>query len=168
MSTKLAKLRYPVETTVSSSPTVHVGRIVGLTKNLCAIVDYPEKPQETVIARSTVSLPSTDNVESLIGRNVLIVFEKNNPTLPIIIGFVSDEIVNLDKQINNSNTINNPREIVIDSKRVVLDASEEIVLKCGPSTITLGANGKIIIKGAQIVSRASKTNKIKGATVNIN
>ncbi|MCC6418741.1 MAG: hypothetical protein IT429_10940, partial [Gemmataceae bacterium] len=48
------------------------------------------------------------------------------------------------------------------------DAKEEIVLRCGKSSITLRKDGKVVVLGAEVVSRASGTNKIKGAAVRIN
>jgi uncharacterized protein (DUF2345 family) len=56
----------------------------------------------------------------------------------------------------------------VDDQRVVLSAEREIVLRCGEASITLTRAGKVIIKGAYILSRASGYNKIKGAAVDIN
>jgi hypothetical protein len=50
----------------------------------------------------------------------------------------------------------------------VFDAKDEIQLRCGKSSVTLRKDGKIEIKGTQIVSRASGVNRIKGASVAIN
>jgi hypothetical protein len=51
---------------------------------------------------------------------------------------------------------------------VVLTAEREMVLRCGEASITLTRAGKVIIKGAYIVSRSTGYNKIKGAAVDIN
>lgn len=59
-------------------------------------------------------------------------------------------------------------EVCVDGKRVTVEAKEEIVLRCGKSSILLNKNGKIILKGVDLVNRAARTNKIKGASVNIN
>lgn len=56
----------------------------------------------------------------------------------------------------------------VDGRRVVLHADDEILLECGASSILLRKDGKIIVKGAQIVSRASGRHKIRGASVQIN
>jgi hypothetical protein len=50
----------------------------------------------------------------------------------------------------------------------VIEGRDEVVLRCGQGSITLRADGKIVIKGTQLVSRASDTNKIRGASVQIN
>jgi len=56
----------------------------------------------------------------------------------------------------------------VDDQRVELTAEREIVLRCGDASITLTRAGKVIIKGAYILSRSSGYNKIKGAAVDIN
>jgi hypothetical protein len=60
------------------------------------------------------------------------------------------------------------RELVINGRRLVLDARDEIVLRCGRSTIELRVDGKIIIRGTHLLSRSSGINRIKGGAVSIN
>jgi hypothetical protein len=59
-------------------------------------------------------------------------------------------------------------EVVVDGKRVQIEGSEEIVLRCGKASITLRSNGRLIIRGAYVETRASGTNRIKGGAVLIN
>lgn len=61
-----------------------------------------------------------------------------------------------------------PVEALVDGQRVVLDASQEIVLRCGDASITLRRNGRIVLKGVHIETSASGTNRIKGGSVKIN
>jgi hypothetical protein len=53
-------------------------------------------------------------------------------------------------------------------KHLVLTADEDITIRCGQSSITLTAAGKIIIRGKYIVSRSSGVQRIKGGSVQIN
>jgi hypothetical protein len=53
-------------------------------------------------------------------------------------------------------------------ERLELTASREIVLRCGDASITLTRAGKIILRGAYLLSRSSGVNKIKGGSVQIN
>jgi len=41
-------------------------------------------------------------------------------------------------------------------------------LRCGDSQITLTKDGKVVIKGVDVTTRASRTCRVKGSTVNIN
>ena len=45
---------------------------------------------------------------------------------------------------------------------------KEIVLECGEGSITIRKDGKIVIKGTHLLSRAAGVNRIKGGQVNIN
>ncbi|MFL5356870.1 hypothetical protein [Archangium sp.] len=61
-----------------------------------------------------------------------------------------------------------PMEAHVDGKRVVIEGQDEIVLKCGEASITLRRNGKVIVKGTYLESRATGTHRIKGGSVEIN
>jgi hypothetical protein len=97
-------------------------------------------------------------------------FEDDDPGRPIILDTFHDKIqktandplVNL--EIDNSH----PQNVVIDGKRISFDAKEEIVLRCGKSSITLTKAGKVIIRGAYLLNRSSGVNRIKGGSVQIN
>ena len=56
----------------------------------------------------------------------------------------------------------------MDGERLIFRANEEIVLRCGKASITLTKAGKIILRGAYVLSRSSGVNRIKGGSVQIN
>ena len=56
----------------------------------------------------------------------------------------------------------------VDNERLVLTADKEIVLRCGKASITLTRAGKILIRGAYLLSRSSGVNRIKGGSVQLN
>ena len=51
---------------------------------------------------------------------------------------------------------------------LVIEAGRTLVLKCGDGSITIRADGKILIKGKDLVSHAQRVNRIKGGSVAIN
>lgn len=51
---------------------------------------------------------------------------------------------------------------------LVVEATEQIVLRVGDGSITIRADGKILIKGTDLVSHATRMNRIKGGAVAIN
>ncbi len=59
-------------------------------------------------------------------------------------------------------------EARLDGERIVLSADREIVLRCGEASITLTRAGKILLRGAYLLSRSSGVNRIKGGSVQIN
>jgi hypothetical protein len=62
---------------------------------------------------------------------------------------------------------------ILESQReipdeLVLEATKGLTLKCGEGSITIRADGKILIKGKDLVSHAQRMNRIKGGSVSIN
>ena len=51
---------------------------------------------------------------------------------------------------------------------MVIEAKKNLTLKCGDGSITLRKDGKILIKGKDLVSQAKRMNRIKGGSVAIN
>jgi len=53
-------------------------------------------------------------------------------------------------------------------EELVLEAKQNLTLKVGDGSITLRGDGKILIKGKDLVSHAKRMNRIKGGAVSIN
>jgi hypothetical protein len=51
---------------------------------------------------------------------------------------------------------------------LVLEAKQSLTLRVGDGSITIRADGKILIKGKDLVSHAQRVNRIKGGSVAIN
>ncbi len=131
---------------------IRIGKIISIKKGNI-FVDYQDNPLGYIRARSIANVKFTDE-----DRDVLLMFEKNDPRFPIILGIVHDQAIIKE----------DTKEVFVDGEKIVFDAEKEIELRCGKGTLTIKKDGKIIIKGTQIVSRANKVNKIKGASVQIN
>lgn len=148
----------------SSTGSVCIGRIIDITKSGQAIVTFAGSSVGQVIARSTLDASSYKDINELNGQNVLLIFENGDPSLPIIIGLVHNELYGT---MSNNLDIKSI-EVVSDGERLVFEAKKELILRCGQGAITLYSNGKIVVKGTHLISRSSGVNKIKGATVNLN
>ena len=59
-------------------------------------------------------------------------------------------------------------QVVVDGERLLLEADREIVLQCGKSSITLTREGKVVIRGADLLEASTGRHRIKGGTVEIN
>jgi hypothetical protein len=55
-----------------------------------------------------------------------------------------------------------------EDEEIEIKASKQLTLRCGESSITLTAAGKIILRGKYIISRSSGVQRIKGGSVQIN
>ncbi len=138
---------------------IRIGEIVSITDENIKI-DYPDNPYEPMSARTIIDISIEDK-----GRKALLVFENGDPNLPIIIGLLKERIsAFMEYIVDKEETV----DIIKDGERIVFDAEKEIELKCGKSSILMKKDGKIVIKGRELISRASEANKIKGAYVNIN
>lgn len=51
---------------------------------------------------------------------------------------------------------------------ITLEATDELTLRVGDGSITIRKDGKILIKGKDLVSHAQRMNRIKGGAVSIN
>lgn len=58
--------------------------------------------------------------------------------------------------------------VVVDGKKVRIEGSEQIELRCGESSITLTKEGRILIRGKYLLNRASGVNRIVGGSVQVN
>ena len=54
------------------------------------------------------------------------------------------------------------------SPHVTLEASESLTLKCGEASIDLRADGKVMVRGEDVLLRAKGTQRIRAGTVSIN
>ncbi len=158
----LEDLLEPAPRTPAPLRGVRVGTVTVADAIAGVWVSFDEQPSPEAIQASTTVVVSPEDE----GRRVLLVFENGDPARPIITGFIQEQPVSppatmmLDRDAVD--------EIQADEAQVCIEAHKEMVLRCGRSSITLRADGKIIIKGREIVSRAQQTNKIKGGTVRIN
>ena len=56
----------------------------------------------------------------------------------------------------------------IRSRELIIEAGDELTLRCGEASIRITRDGKIVIRGEHILSRAKGTQRIKGGSVAIN
>ena len=120
-----------------------------------------------VIARVAASMCASGSAPAA-GSSVILIFENGDRQLPVIVDFVRDSLA--PPAVSQSFTQNQgfTSSFELNGKRVVLEGKEEIVLKCGLGSLTLRADGQVVIKGTRLLSKASETNKVRGASVSIN
>ncbi|MCO8121113.1 hypothetical protein NHH03_05135 [Stieleria sp. TO1_6] len=53
-------------------------------------------------------------------------------------------------------------------RQVVIEATDELTLKCGDCSVDLRKDGKLMIRGVDVLTRAKRTQRIKGGSVAIN
>lgn len=162
----------------NAQPVLAPGEIIlGQLKNLDAqgmpLVDYDCNP-DAVPQVAVSTLPVT---RQHLGRQVALLFASGDLRRPVIMGFIHNP---LDELLESYSAPAEPTEtslvspevlqdvVKVDGQRVVLEGHEEVVLKCGESSITLTKAGKIVIRGKYLLSRASGVNRILGGSVQVN
>jgi hypothetical protein len=59
-------------------------------------------------------------------------------------------------------------DLELTGKRVVLRAGEELVIECTKGSIRIDERGNLTVKGRDLLSRATGTQRIKGAVIRLN
>jgi hypothetical protein len=170
MSSKasLAKSRTPPEIQGSSQP--QLGKLVGIDTRGRLLVEVPGTSGR-VVARSVLRLDDALRRAVLQRCEVLLLFEGGDRKKPIVAGVVQPAAsapspVELEPRVSPDRLL--VLEADVDGKRVKLSAQDEIVLECGPASITLRRNGRVVIKGIQVDSIAEGTQRIRGGQVKLN
>lgn len=113
-----------------------------------------EAGHEIVAARTLIALAPTD-----LGREVAVEFIGGDIRQPLILGLLHGGAPSEDAT---------SVALEVDGKHVAVRASEQLTLRCGKASITLDADGRIVIKGAQILTQATGSQRIRGATIQLN
>jgi hypothetical protein len=133
---------------------VAIGVLMGFAADGVPLVVFAGNPiGHAVPARFTCVLLPED-----VGREVALLFEGGDPVRPLVVGRVLRPPAGAPP----------PLEVRKDGERVEITADQEVVLRCGPASITLTRSGKVLIRGAYISSHATGAHRIKGGSVNIN
>jgi hypothetical protein len=129
---------------------VVVGWFAGISKEGAPLVNYPmNRSGRPVHAISTVSLATCEA-----GRETALMFEGGDSKKPIIIGLMHKS----EKKEKEGG----------EEKTLVISSEDEVMIRCGEASIHLKKDGKVIIKGKDILSRAKRNNDIKGGMINLN
>ena len=118
------------------------GQISGFGPDSRAQVVIPSSSASPLLARSLVPL-----TQAAIGSEVALVMMAGEP---LILGLIQ------------------PLVVEVDGERLVLEAAREIVLRCGKASIVMTADGRVTIRGTQVLSRSDGPNRVQGASVQLN
>jgi len=149
--TRVAQIRTPTAQMV-------LGTIEHLDADGVAWVTHPGV-WEPVPARVVVSGPWV--APRLVARTTVLLLLQDDHG-PVILGHIR-ELGQLCESASVQTTTTNAGQ-----QNVLIEAHESLTLRCGASSLTMRKDGRVVLKGSRLLSRASQGNKIKGASVNIN
>lgn len=157
-------LRAPIATPPSAEvPARIVGVRIG---TLVGFVDAGANPLVTFSGQPTTAAQPVRTTVDLqaahLGKPVVLMFDEGDPRRPIVVGCLhesgANEIVAKPDHV----------EVDADGKRLVVSASNQMVLRCGKASITLTKEGKVIIQGAYVSNHSAGVLRLKGGSVQIN
>ena len=131
---------------------VVIGMVLGF-QDAVPLVVFPGNVQDKAIpARSLTRLGAGD-----LGAEVALLFEEGDFARPLIVG----------KLVQPKGPEAAP-VVVADGQMLRLVAKERIELRVGKASLVLEADGHITLRGTDLVSHASRSNRIRGGSVNLN
>lgn len=155
--------RVPQQTPPLMPGEVVIGILKGLDStgsplvSLARAVDSEPRP-----ALSTVKVSDSD-----IGRQLVLAFRDGDLNQPVILGLLCHG--GTEPEPNASSVVGlSGQHVVVDGETMRVEAKQRIELRCGKASITLTADGNVLIRGAYVLTRASGTNRIRGGNVQIN
>jgi phage baseplate assembly protein gpV len=154
-----------------------IGSLVAVDNENRPLVDFAENITDAPL----LALTTVEVHKKHIGRQVALLFANGNPKSPVIMGLIHSPLdLILENHMHDVQTEKETAaevtlpvsaiagDLKVDGKKVVIEAADEIELKCGESSIVLTRAGKIIIRGKYLLSRSSGVNRIMGGSVQVN
>ncbi len=170
------------ETKLQTMPAISPGEIIiGI---LSELNDNGEPMVRfTGVSKSIKAMTTTSITAKHIGEQVALLFSNGDIQSPVIMGIIHNPLTSLlesfeqqppdsvDFQEQADIALNNKlkvEDVLVDGKKIIFNAKEQIVLKCGESSITLTKAGKILIRGKYLLNRSTGVNRIMGGSVQVN
>jgi len=159
-----------------------IGTLVDTDKQGQPLVDFSENPANKPLkAMATLAL-----TQRQIGRQVALLFTNGNLQNPVIMGMIHSPLQDMLEnfgQFQSEDEADNKTwndagqgqesdlkvdDVLVDGQKIIFEAKDKIVLKCGKSSIILTKDGKVSIRGKNVLSRATGTHQIKGSVFQVN
>jgi hypothetical protein len=100
-------------------------------------------------------------------QEALLLFEEGDPGRPVLVALLRSATPLLDAVL--AAPLAQARTTArVDGQRVEIEGREEVVLRCGKASITLRRDGKVVVRGVNVVTQADAVQKIRGGKVEIN
>ncbi len=138
--------------TAATGDRARLGTVIELAEGGAAGVVVPARPPVR-LACDVLRTADRPSLTLSIGARVLVLLPGPGETRGVVLGVVAP--------------YESPRPEPAPAE-LRLEASDRVELRCGESALTMDAEGRVLVKGRDIVTRAKRTQKIRGGTVHIN
>jgi hypothetical protein len=131
-------------------------------------VDFDGNRRGPLPARVSAALDDAALAQAARDRQeALLVFEGGEPGRPVLIALLRSASPLLDAALA-ARLPSARRTARVDGQRVEIEGKEEVVLRCGKASLTLRADGRVLLRGVDVVSQADRVQKVRGGKVQIN
>lgn len=137
------------------SEGVVIGMVLGFKDGVPLVVFAGNVQDRAIPARSLARLSTGD-----LGAEVALLFEEGDRSRPLIVGKLIDP--------QRMGAVEAGATVVADGQMLRLVAKERIELRVGKASLIMEADGRITLRGTDLVSHASRSNRIRGGSINLN
>ncbi|MGD8175025.1 DUF6484 domain-containing protein [Marinimicrobium sp. ARAG 43.8] len=141
---------------------------------LGTMVDITDKGAASVrviLGNQSLTLEVTSVIplcRAYIGRQAVIMLAGGGLRTPVLMGLVHSPLdMVLEKPLPEVEK-KYPPAVEVDGQTTLVEGDRKVVLRCGAASITLTAEGKILLRGQHLVSRSDGVNRVLGAAVQLN
>lgn len=121
-----------------------------------------------VVARTLTGLDDATLERAAHERaEAVLLFEEGDPSRPLLIGLLRSAAPLLDALL--AGPLPAEEKVArIDGARIAIEGKDEVVLQCGKASLTLRRDGKVVLRGVNVITQADQVHKIRGGKVQIN
>jgi hypothetical protein len=131
-------------------------------------VTYPGHGSRSLVARTLTVFDDAQLAEAAReGAEAVLLFEGGDPTRPLLVGLLRSQTRLVDALLSGPLPVAE-KIMRVDGKRVFIEGHDEVVLQCGKAALTLRRDGKVVLRGVNLVSQAERVHKIRGGKVQVN
>lgn len=131
--------------------------------NTQILVDYAGNARGPLVARTVLAPAEQPPPET----PVLLLFENGDESLPIVVGILREQF-GVPASSPSAPALRTRQQIVVDVESLLVNASQEIVFRCGEGSVTIQRDGSVVVRGTKVLSRSSGMNRMQGGAVRIN
>ncbi|MFY9270509.1 MAG: DUF6484 domain-containing protein [Candidatus Manganitrophaceae bacterium] len=139
-----------------------IGRLSGMRTEGEVWVEWDgvsPRPARFLKGVSDVDLVSPESI----GREVLLLFAEGDPWQPVIIGMIG-----LMGEPASTSFSNVAEHLLLEAKRITIRAEDSVEIECGEGRQLFRNDGKVVVRGNDLLQRATGSVRIKSPKVDIN
>jgi uncharacterized protein DUF6484 len=148
-----------------------VGPVVGVVASFDRgelRVTFPSNRGAPVVARALSTFDDATLMSAAQDKaEAVLLFEEGDPARPLLVGLLRSRVPLLEALLAGP-VVADRTVATVDGKRVHIEGKEEVVLQCGRASLTLTRDGRVVLRGVNIVSQADQVHKIRGGKVQVN